>query len=128
VSDAHGSVSHLLLQATDLEELVTFYTDVVGFSVSERTDFGDGRPLVILEERMGLTPLPDERAESGQAVEHIAFEVPDIDAVVDSLDEATGRPCTSSTPTATGSSATTDSDYCRDLPVRAVPGAGVTRK
>jgi catechol 2,3-dioxygenase-like lactoylglutathione lyase family enzyme len=87
VSDDHGSVSHLLLQATDLTELVTFYTDVVGFSVSERTEFGDGRPLVILEERMGLTPLPDGRADSGQAVEHIAFEVPDVDAVVASLDE-----------------------------------------
>lgn len=83
----HGSVSHLLLQASDLDELVTFYTDVVGFRVSERTEFGDGRPLVLLEERMGLTPLPDERAESGQAVEHIAFQVPDIDAVVDSLEE-----------------------------------------
>jgi catechol 2,3-dioxygenase-like lactoylglutathione lyase family enzyme len=86
MSEDHGSVSHLLVQATDLEELVTFYTDVVGFSVAERTDFGDGRPLVILEERMGLTELPDDRAESGQAVEHVAFQVPDIDAVVDSLE------------------------------------------
>ncbi|MEF8850903.1 MAG: VOC family protein [Haloarculaceae archaeon] len=86
MSGEHGTVSHLLLQATDLDELVTFYTDVVGFSVSERTEFGDGRPLVILEERMGLTPLPEERAESGQAVEHVAFRVPDIDPLVDSLD------------------------------------------
>jgi catechol 2,3-dioxygenase-like lactoylglutathione lyase family enzyme len=87
VTEEHGTVSHLLLQASDLDELVTFYTDVVGFSVNERTEFGDGRPLVILEERMGLTELHDERAESGQAVEHIAFEVPDVDGVVASLEE-----------------------------------------
>lgn len=81
-----GSVSHLLLQATDLTELEAFYTDVVGFSVAERTTFGDGRPLVILEERMGLTELPDGRADTGQAVEHIAFQVPDIDALLESLE------------------------------------------
>jgi len=82
-----GSVSHLLLQATDLDRLVEFYTEVVGFHVNERSTFGDGRPLVILEERMGLTELPETRAGAGQAVEHIAFQVPDIDELVESLEE-----------------------------------------
>jgi catechol 2,3-dioxygenase-like lactoylglutathione lyase family enzyme len=86
MSEEMGTISHLLVQATDLERSVEFYTDVVGFHVNERTDFGDGRPLVILEERMGLTELPAERAEVGQAVEHVAFQVPDIDALVDSLE------------------------------------------
>jgi catechol 2,3-dioxygenase-like lactoylglutathione lyase family enzyme len=81
-----GTISHLLFQATDLEEMVEFYTDVVGFHVKERTDFGDGRPLVILEERMGLTELPEGRADVGQAVEHVAFQVPEIEPLVDSLE------------------------------------------
>lgn len=85
MSEETGTVSHLLVQAMDLERSVDFYTDVVGFHVDERTDFGDGRPLVILEERMGLTELPEERAETGQAVEHVAFEVTDIESLVDSL-------------------------------------------
>lgn len=79
-----GTVSHLLLQTTDIERAKQFYTDVVGFHVREETTFGD-RPLVLLEEMMGLTELPESRAESGQAVEHIAFEVPEIDDLVASL-------------------------------------------
>lgn len=82
-----GSVSHLLLQTTDLDRAKRFYTDVVGFHVREETTFGDGRPLVLLRERLGLTILPDGRAETGQAVEHVAFQVPDVDAVVASLRE-----------------------------------------
>jgi catechol 2,3-dioxygenase-like lactoylglutathione lyase family enzyme len=75
------------LQAEDLETAEAFYTDVVGFHVKERQTFDDGRPLVILEERMGLTELPDGRAETGQAVEHVAFQVPDVEALVESLRE-----------------------------------------
>lgn len=81
-----GTISHLLVQAVDLKRSVDFYTDVVGFHVKERTDFGDGRPLVIFEERMGLTELPADRAATGQAVEHVAFHVPEFDALVESLE------------------------------------------
>lgn len=82
-----GEVSHLLLQSNDLERLVTFYTDVVGFHLRDRIEFGDGLPLVRLQEGMGLTELPADRAEEGQAVEHIAFEVPAIEPLVESLEE-----------------------------------------
>ncbi|MFB6227650.1 MAG: VOC family protein [Halobacteriales archaeon] len=84
---ASGSVSHLLVQTPDLDRLEAFYTDVVGFSVTKREPFGDGRPLVVFEERMGLTELPEERADSGQVLEHVAFQVPDFDALVDRLHE-----------------------------------------
>jgi catechol 2,3-dioxygenase-like lactoylglutathione lyase family enzyme len=80
-----GSVSHLLVQTSDLDRLVEFYTDVVGFTVAKRESFGDGRPLVVFEERMGLTELPGERAESGQVLEHVAFQMPEFDALVDRL-------------------------------------------
>lgn len=85
-SEEAGTVSHLLLQVTDLERAREFYTDVVGFHIREETEFGDGRPLVLFQEMMGLTVLPGERADTGQAVEHVAFEVPDIDALVASLE------------------------------------------
>lgn len=87
MSENEEQVSHLLLQATDLERTEEFYTDVVGFDVTERTEFGDGRPLVKLHVGMGLTELHDDRADSGQAVEHLAFEVTDVEAIVDSLRE-----------------------------------------
>ena len=83
--DEIGEVSHLLLQSPDLERLVSFYTDIVGFHLRDRIEFGDGRPLVRLKEGMGLTELPEGRAESGQAVEHIAFQIPAIDPLVESL-------------------------------------------
>jgi len=83
-----GTLSHLLLQAEDHERMEEFYTGVVGFHVKERQRFGeDDRPLTIFEERMGLTELPEGRAEAGQAVEHIAFQVPDIQVLHDSLRE-----------------------------------------
>ncbi len=80
-------VSHLLLQATDIEQTEEFYSNIVGFDVTERTEFGDGRSLVKFHVGMGLTELEDDRADSGQAVEHIAFQIADIDGLVESLRE-----------------------------------------
>ena len=85
MSENDEQVSHLLLQATDLERTAAFYSDVVGFDITERTEFGDGRSLVKLHVGMGLTELQDDRADSGQAIEHIAFEISDIDELVASL-------------------------------------------
>ena len=82
-----GSVSHLLVQATDLDRLEEFYTQVVGFSVAKRETFDEDRPLVVFEERMGLTELPGERADAGQVLEHVAFQVSEFDALVDRLHE-----------------------------------------
>lgn len=82
-----GRVSHLLVQTPDFDRLVAFYTDVVGFSVKKRETFVEDRPLVVFEERMGVTESPEERADAGQAVEHIAFQVPEFDALVDRLHE-----------------------------------------
>ncbi len=87
MASTEEGVSHLLLQATDIERTAEFYSEVVGFDVTERTEFGDGRPLVKFHVGMGLTELEDDRADSGQAVEHIAFEISDIEGLVASLRE-----------------------------------------
>jgi catechol 2,3-dioxygenase-like lactoylglutathione lyase family enzyme len=75
-------VSHLLLQTGDLARAERFYVDVVGFHVRERGTFRDGRPLIVLQEGLGLTELTEEgkrsRNEQGQSLEHVAFKVADI--------------------------------------------------
>jgi catechol 2,3-dioxygenase-like lactoylglutathione lyase family enzyme len=84
---ASASVSHLLVQTENFDRLVEFYTDVVGFNVSKRETFGEDRPLVVFEERMGVTELPEKRADAGQVLEHVAFQVEAFDALVDRLHE-----------------------------------------
>jgi ureidoacrylate peracid hydrolase len=66
-------LAHLLLQCRDLQVSERFYVDVLGFRVRAREAFHDGRPLVLTEQRMGLT---SGRPDGGGAnVDHIAFHV-----------------------------------------------------
>lgn len=66
-------LAHLLLQTRDLAAAEHFYIDVLGFGVRKREQFRDGRPLVLTNQRMGLT---DGRpAGDGANFDHIAFHV-----------------------------------------------------
>lgn len=85
MGDGIGHVSHLLLQTSDLNRLEAFYTDVIGFSVKKRERFGDDQPLVVMHERLGLTEIPPADASDDRVVEHVAFQIDDIDGLVESL-------------------------------------------
>jgi ureidoacrylate peracid hydrolase len=61
---------HLLLQTTDLEAAERFFLDFLGFTVKNRGEFTDGRPLTVTNEGLGLT---SEGPGTPGAVEHIAF-------------------------------------------------------
>jgi ureidoacrylate peracid hydrolase len=61
---------HLLLQASDLEATERFFLDFLGFTVKNRGEFTDGRPLTVTNEGLGLTSGGPGTAG---AVEHIAF-------------------------------------------------------
>lgn len=74
-------LAHLLLQTVDLEAAERFYLDVLGFRVRKREAFRDGRPLVVCEQGLGLTNgrPPGE----GAPVEHIAFYVEGLEALLE---------------------------------------------
>jgi len=73
--DNGRGVHHLLLQTTDLQAAERFYLDFLGFTVKNRGEFTDGRPLTVTNEGLGLTS--DGPGTAG-AVEHIAFQFSDI--------------------------------------------------
>lgn len=74
MSDGAGRalrLGHLLLQTDDLAAAEDFYVGFLGLTVRKREELGDGRPLVVTEEGLGLT----EGRPPGQGpVEHVAFE------------------------------------------------------
>lgn len=69
-SDPSRGLHHLLLQTTDLEAAERFFLDFLGFTVRNRGEFTDGRPLTVTNEGLGLTSGGPGTAG---AVEHIAF-------------------------------------------------------
>jgi len=80
-------ISHILLQVTDLGRAEAFYVGTLGMEVKERSSLGDGRPLVVLREGLGLTPgtIP---VGSARDFDHLAFKAADVDALAWRLREA----------------------------------------
>jgi ureidoacrylate peracid hydrolase len=89
VTSAEPSVErlgHLLLQVRDLGAAERFYVDVLGFRVRKRERFRDGRPIVVTEQGLGLTdgrPMGE-----GANVDHMAFHVQALDALLERAREA----------------------------------------
>lgn len=73
-------ISHILLQVSDLAKAEAFYVDTLGMEVKERTTLGDGRPLLVLRQGLGLTvgSLPGDAARD---FDHLAFKATDVDAL-----------------------------------------------
>jgi len=80
-------ISHILLQISDLAEAEAFYVGVLGMEVKERGSLGDGRPLVVLRQGLGLTvgTLP---AGGARDFDHLAFKATDVDALAWRLRQA----------------------------------------
>ncbi len=70
-----ATVSHILLEVSDLERSIDFYVDLLGFRIRERDELGDGRPFVATHQGLGLTirKQPDHGAPS---FDHLAFRCP----------------------------------------------------
>jgi ureidoacrylate peracid hydrolase len=75
------TLAHLLLQTSDIDAAERFYVDTLGFGVRKREAFRDGRPLILTHQGMGITN--GRRAGDGANVDHIAFHVRGIAALVE---------------------------------------------
>jgi catechol 2,3-dioxygenase len=81
---------HLVYEVSDIERSVKFWTEVMGFKVSDRNERG----MVFLRfgadhHGIGLKPGKKERRprpEDGNAIEHLAIEVANVDALFDARD------------------------------------------
>jgi 3,4-dihydroxy-9,10-secoandrosta-1,3,5(10)-triene-9,17-dione 4,5-dioxygenase len=84
----HG-FGHVVLLVADLDKAAAFYTGVLGFRLSDCADFGHGMGAQFLR----CTPRHHTVAVIAVGgvigLQHIAFEVPDIDQVGLALDRAT---------------------------------------
>lgn len=79
--DGVRDLAHLLLQTADLEASERFYLDLLGFRVRKRETFRDGRPLVVTEQGLGLTN--GRTGDEAGPVEHMAFNVDGLDALLE---------------------------------------------
>ena len=83
------TVSHFEIRARDPAALAKFYTEVLGFIVSDRgvLDRGPmkGRELIFLshspEEHHQIVLIPSDAAASGSGIGHVAFRVDSLDEV-----------------------------------------------
>ena len=89
---------HCGISVPDIEASVTWYSDVLGFSVAKRMDFGDGK-IVFMNRGdfyMELFQMPDSKpsadlqSEMGQdlsiqGTKHIAFVVNDLSKFAENL-------------------------------------------
>ncbi|MBX5469558.1 MAG: isochorismatase family protein [Thermoleophilaceae bacterium] len=74
-------LAHLLLQTTDIDAAERFYVDLLGFKVRKRERFRDGRPLILTEQRMGITS--GRKPGDGANFDHIAFHVRGLSGLVE---------------------------------------------
>jgi dipicolinate synthase subunit A len=80
-------ISHILLQCSDLAAAEAFYVGTLGMEIKERSSLGDGRPLIVLKQGLGLTVgrIPKDAARD---FDHLAFKASDVDALAWRLREA----------------------------------------
>ena len=80
-------LGHLVYEVSDIPRTVKFWTEVMGFTVAEGNDHG----MVFLRygadhHAIGLKPSKEGRprppSSAGLRIEHLAFEVADIDVLV----------------------------------------------
>lgn len=83
-----ATVSHTLLEVSDLERSIGFYVDLLGFRIRERDQLGDGRPFVATHQGLGLT-VRKESEYNAASFDHLAFRCPKgIEPMVEILEAA----------------------------------------
>jgi len=81
--------SHAVINVRDLPAMVDFYTDVLGFQVTDRGPLGSGGPQAVFmsqqadeHHQLALVPVrADQHQDQPGAVNHLAFRVDDFEQV-----------------------------------------------
>jgi lactoylglutathione lyase len=78
---------HAGLYVADLEQSIAFYQAAFGLEVAERLTFGVEQIAFLRAgaARLELIDSPEVRSRGAGVVDHIAFEVPDLDAALEHL-------------------------------------------
>jgi catechol-2,3-dioxygenase len=81
------SWSHAVLNVRDLDVMLNFYTDVLGFTISDRGPLGPGAPEIVFmsndpDEHHQVAMVADRQGETaGNPLNHLAFRVESFDDV-----------------------------------------------
>lgn len=83
-----STVSHTLLEVSDLERSIGFYVGLLGFTIRERDQLGDGRGFVSTHQGLGITTR--RSIEYGApSFDHLAFRCPTgIEPMIAVLEDA----------------------------------------
>ena len=113
------TVSHFEIRAHDQKAMEKFYTEVMGFIVSDRGVLtagpAKGRELIFLshspEEHHQIVLIPSDVTDQGGGIGHVAFRVDNLDEVRSVYEKVRGLPFTKPEPVSHGN---TWSVYFRD--------------
>lgn len=78
--------SHAVLQVRDLDTMLDYYTNVLGFRISDRGSLGENAPDIVFlsqdpgeHHQLAFVPVRgQDSAESSGALNHLAFRVADL--------------------------------------------------
>src|ERR1700722_6983057 len=78
-------LGHLVYEVSDVERSTAFWTDIMGFKVSDRNEFGmvflrsagDNHSIALVATKKSARPA----AEAGLQFHHLAMEVDDVDVL-----------------------------------------------
>ncbi len=84
-----SKVAHIGLFVKDMDKMVNFYTNVLEFPIRTKMDMDDGCKVVVLEKNgsmLELVKLPGFSAAGDSTINHISFEVDDIEEEIKKLE------------------------------------------
>lgn len=84
-------VHHLLLETADLTKAENFYVDILGFEITKRDLFRDGRAFVSTKQGLGLVEGQQGFDATGGTLQHLCFAARHIDAIAERAQEAGHR-------------------------------------
>ncbi len=78
--------SHAVINVRDLDKMIGFYTDVLGFTVSDRGPLAPNAPEIVFmsndpNEHHQIAMVPMRNEEGGNPVNHFAFRVAEFEEV-----------------------------------------------